>query len=259
MKLAARAPAKVNWTLEVLGRRSDGYHEIRTILQTVDLWDTLSMEAADSLPLGYQGDCPAPAAEDLVLRAAQSLQGATGCRAGARLHLRKVIAVAAGLGGGSSDAAAVLRGLNHLWQVDLRREELAVVGAQLGSDVPFFVYGGTALAEGRGERITPLPDVARTWLVLLVPPLTLPAKTAAMYGRLRTEDYSDGRATSRLVEELRRGSVPRDDLLSNVFAGAALAAYPGLGRYWQALAMASGRRVHLAGSGPAIFALAADE
>jgi 4-diphosphocytidyl-2-C-methyl-D-erythritol kinase len=154
------APAKINWTLEVLGRRNDGYHNVGSLMQTVDSCDILDISPADRLTLEVEGERQ-PSQDDLVLRAATLLDGGSG--RGAHIRLDKRVPVAAGLGGGSSDAAAALRGLNELWHLGYGDARLAEIGAGIGSDVSFFVYGGTALAEGRGERVadTPFPPAGK--------------------------------------------------------------------------------------------------
>ncbi len=250
------APAKINWTLEVLGRRDDGYHEVRTVLQTADLRDSLDIEPARELQIEVEG--PHEVSEDdLLLRAATVIDEGGG--RGARIRVRKRIPVAAGLGGGSSDAAAVLRGLNELWGLGLSEGGLAEVAAGLGSDVPFLVCGGTALAEGRGERITPLPDAPPTWLVLLAPPLAFPEKTRRMYAALTPSDFTDGSRTEAFVDGIRAGRPVDGASLHNAFERVAFEAFVGLDRYRDALLAAGARQVYLAGSGPALFALAPDE
>ncbi len=250
------APAKINWTLEVLGRRDDGYHEVRTIIQTVEPCAALELAPAGGLELEVEG-AHEPSQDDLVLRAAALLGG--GGAGGARIRLSKRVPVAAGLGGGSSDAAAALRGLNELWRLGYGDARLAEIGAGIGSDVAFFVYGGTALAEGRGERVTPLPDLPPTWLVLLVPPFHLPEKTRRMYDALTPADFTDGSRTEALLHRIRQGLPIADEGLYNAFQRAAYEVFEGLEAYREALLAAGARRVHLAGSGPALFALGPDE
>jgi 4-diphosphocytidyl-2-C-methyl-D-erythritol kinase len=254
MKLLA--PAKVNWTLEVLGRRDDGYHEVRTVMQAVELCDGLELEPADRLNLEVAGEHTAHE-DDLVLRAAAALNGGRG--RGALIRLRKMVPVAAGLGGGSSDAAAALRGLNELWELGRSDDELLALAATLGSDVPFFLTGGTALAEGRGERVTALPDAQPCWLVVVVPPIRIEEKTKRMYAALRPEDFSDGAGTAALVERIRSDKGVRDEDIRNAFERVAFDVFEGLDEYQQALVAAGARAVHLAGAGPALFALAGDE
>ncbi len=250
--------AKVNWTLEVLGRRDDGYHEIRSVLQTIDLADIVELALADDLRLEVRGPHQ-PSEEDLALKAARLLQGESGYRGRALIRLEKRIPAGSGLGGGSSDVAAVLRGLNVLWGLGWAVERLASIAAKVSSDAPFFLFGGTALAEGRGERITPLPNLPPTRLVIVVPPWSLPSKTARMYASLSEGDFNDGSRTRRLLEALGEGQGPEPELLYNAFEAAADKAWPDLARYRQAFLAAGARRVHLAGSGPALFTLAGSE
>jgi 4-diphosphocytidyl-2-C-methyl-D-erythritol kinase len=249
------APAKINWTLEVLGRRQDGYHEIRSVLQTIDLADEVELVPADKLQLEASGP-HRPSGDDLALRAARLLREESKYEGGARIRLSKRIPLAAGLGGGSSDAATVLRGLDSLWGLGWPPERLAALAAKVSSDAPFFIFAGTALAEGRGERVTPLPDVPPTRLVLVVPPWQEADKTARMYANLGQGDHSDGSGSQRLVEALRNGSSPDEALICNAFQRAAYANWPDLARYRDALLAAGAGVVHLAGSGPALFALA---
>jgi len=247
------APAKINWTLEVLGRRPDGYHEVFTVLQTIALWDELELEPAPGLALETP-DGPTFGEDDLTLRAARLLLP----EGGVRMRLRKRIPVAAGLGGGSSDAAAALRGIRALFRLPLCAEEMSRLAASLGSDVPFFLHGGTALARGRGEEVSPLPDAPTCWLVLLTPPLSLPDKTGEMYRRLAPSAYSDGSFTRAFLRRLAEAGTVDEALMHNAFEHVAYSLLPDLAHYRRALLRAGARRVHLAGSGPALFALAAD-
>jgi 4-diphosphocytidyl-2-C-methyl-D-erythritol kinase len=259
MRLRLMAPAKINWTLEVLGRRPDGFHEVKTVLQTIDLCDSLELESATELTLEASGEGLPPPRENLTMRAARLLQERAGYSSGARMRLTKTIPVGAGLGGGSSDAAAALRGLDRLWGLALPHERLVELAAELGSDVPFFLRSGTALAEGRGERVTPLPDAPRTAMLVVVPPLSIPQKTRRMYSLLGPEHYSDGAASDRLADALRQGRPLEDSDLHDVFASPAFQAFPELQTCRQALLGAGAEAVHLAGSGPALFVLLRDE
>lgn len=152
------APAKLNRFLHITGRRSDGYHSLQTVFQLIDHMDWLSFEHHNSLEL--VSDLPFPAQDNLIIRAAQLLQRTTGCNQGAQISLEKNLPMGGGLGGGSSDAATTLLALNHLWQTKLSIDELAKLGLQLGADVPVFVRGQNAWAEGVGEILNPikLPD-----------------------------------------------------------------------------------------------------
>jgi 4-diphosphocytidyl-2-C-methyl-D-erythritol kinase len=259
MRLRLTAPAKINWTLEVIGRRSDGFHEVKTILQTINLCDSLELEPAAELTLEATGEGLPPPDENLPMRAARLLQERTRHSGGVRMRLTKAIPVAAGLGGGSSDAAAALRGLDRLWGLALPHERLVELAAEVGSDVPFFLRGGTALAERRGERITPLPDAARTAILVVVPPLSIPHKTQRMYSLLSPEHYGDGAAGDRFADALRQGRPLEESDLYDVFDSPAFRAFPELHACRQALIQAGASAVHLAGSGPALFVLLRDE
>jgi 4-diphosphocytidyl-2-C-methyl-D-erythritol kinase len=154
--LALPAPAKINLFLHVLGRRADGYHELQTVFALIDLADWIDLERRDDGKLQRTGDLIGPADNDLALRAARLLQQRTGTRFGADIQVLKRIPAGAGLGGGSSDAATTLIALNRLWNTGLDRTQLAALALELGADVPFFVHGFNAFAEGRGERLSPI-------------------------------------------------------------------------------------------------------
>ncbi len=177
--------AKINLSLEIIRRRPDGFHELSTVMQTVGLYDKLRVAPSPDL----QFDCNLPELveeNNLVWQAALNLANLCpeGNKKGAELFLEKRIPVAAGLGGGSSNAATTILALNQLWELNLSQEQLAAEAARLGSDVSFFLSGGTALAEGRGESITPLNSLAHSWVVLLLPLIEMPqSKIRELYHR----------------------------------------------------------------------------
>jgi 4-diphosphocytidyl-2-C-methyl-D-erythritol kinase len=174
------APAKLNLFLHITGRRPDGYHLLETVFQLIDLHDLIDLRLRDDgaiqRPEGPAGVAPEA---DLGVRAARLLQQATGCRQGCEIRVRKSIPMGGGLGGGSSDAATVLLGLNRLWGLGLSRHELAILGLQIGADVPVFVHGNNAFAAGVGEKLTAL-DLPERWFVVLRPDCSVP--TAAAFG-----------------------------------------------------------------------------
>jgi 4-diphosphocytidyl-2-C-methyl-D-erythritol kinase len=173
------APAKLNLMLRVLGRRADGYHLLQTVIRFVDHSDTLSFRVREDSVITRTNEVTGvPAGEDLALRAARLLQRAAGTRLGADIGIEKRLPVGGGLGGGSSDAATTLLALNHLWGAGLTRDRLLALGLELGADVPVFVAGDNALAEGIGEHLTPLA-VPPDWYLVLVPPVSVP--TARIY------------------------------------------------------------------------------
>ena len=256
--LTVLAPAKLNLTLEVLAERRDGFHEIRSVIQTISLCDTLCFQLSRSI--GFKSDVPDWVPEEgLVSKAASLLRKDTGCTKGATIEVKKRIPLVSGLGGDSSDAAATLRGLNRLWGLGLSLKELLELAARLSSDVAFFLYGGTALVEGRGELVTPLPPLPHMRVVLMMPPVPrLPEKTRKLYGSLKAAHYTGGQITDRLVTSLAGGGELMIASLFNVFDEVALDNFAGLGKYREQFLEAGASSVHLAGSGPALFTLVKD-
>jgi len=259
MSLTLKAYAKINLTLEVLAKRADSYHEVASVLQTISLADTLTFESSGSLD--FRCDVSSLKTPDnLVLKAARLLQETTGSNKGAIINLTKRIPIAAGLGSGSTDAAATLVGLNQLWELNLSLERLVGLASKLGSDVAFFLYGGTALAKGRGEEIALLPPAPELWLVLLKPAVKpVPNKTAQLYSRLNPSYFTSGQHTLKLVTHLNHGGNVDDSFLFNVFEQIAFEFFLMLSDYRSSLLKAGAKNVHLAGSGPALFDIVPDK
>ena len=240
MKLELKANAKINWTLEVLGVRADGYHEIRSVILPVPLHDDVVLSPAADVVC--EMDMPdVGQAENLAYRAAIALKDATGCAKGARIEITKRIPAGAGLGGGSSDAAAVLNGLNELWDLGLSRQKLCEIAARVGSDVPALVFGGAVLAEGRGEMVRRLPpemavacNVPRNMddVVLHVPEIAV--STAAVYREFRPEDRGLG---------------------ANDLQPAAIRIHPAIALAIERLKRRGVQRVTMSGSGSALYGL----
>jgi len=251
--LTVYAPAKVNLVLEVLGRDND-YHRISSIVQSIDLCDVLNFQLDKEIH--FDCDEPSLKRDNLVTRAASLLRESTKCDMGARIELRKSIPWGAGLGGGSSDAAASLLVLNELWGLKLPVSKLVRLAFELGSDVPFFIHKGTALVEGKGEKVRAQPPLPSTSFVLLVPPLPrVPGKTKQMYSSLRVADFTRGEFVEAALLSLRQGERPDPDVMFNVFERVAFDFFPGLDKYRRILEEAGAPRVYLAGSGPCLFAL----
>ena len=250
-----RASAKVNLALEVLGKRGDGYHEIATVLQAVDLFDRLTVETADTLSL-LADDPELPTDEgNLVMRAARLLQKTAGIEKGARIELQKRIPVAAGLGGGSSDAAATLWGLNRLWGLRWPRARLQALAVELGMDVPFFLGTGRAVARGRGERLQALPSGGGYALVLVNP--RTPLSTREVYGRVPAGWHAEPTGTERVIEALRRRNVATlAAALTNNLERVVEPVLPVIGRMKAALLAAGALGAIMSGSGPTVFGLA---
>ena len=251
------APAKINLTLEVLGRRPDGFHEIKTVLQTIDLEDQLVLETAPHLSV--ESDDPTLSGEtNLVWQAASALANHAGVRPGAHVFLHKSIPVGMGLGGGSSDAASALMALNELWGLGLSVNDLAGVAASVGSDVAFFLWGGTALASGRGEIIVPLPPVPITQFTLVCPRKSIPEKTRRVYTQVTPDHYSDGRRTDKFVEILRTGRFVTDKI-GNGLEGVCFQVFPELSESRRRMSSLAWSPPVLSGAGPAMFCLPSTE
>jgi 4-diphosphocytidyl-2-C-methyl-D-erythritol kinase len=248
------AAAKVNLALEVLGRRDDGYHEVVTVLQAVDLSDRLVLEDADTLELRTTASDVPTDGSNLALKAAQRLSEAAGSSRGVRITLDKRIPVAAGLGGGSADAAAVLVGLNRLWALRWPVARLAEVAARLGTDVPFFLRGGAALGTGRGERLTALPSCGLA-LVLVNPRVA--ASTAEIYSGVVPAMYSDGGRARGMVAALRSRQPGRVAAsLGNTLERVATTRYPDVEQMEAALLAAGALGAAMSGSGLTVFGVA---
>ncbi|HEX5854982.1 MAG TPA: 4-(cytidine 5'-diphospho)-2-C-methyl-D-erythritol kinase [Thermoanaerobaculia bacterium] len=254
--LSVEAFAKVNRSLRVLGKRPDGYHELDTIFQTVDLTEEIDFlegeEGTGEVSLTVEGaDLPADSS-NLVLRAANALRERFSVRRGARIHLSKKIPIGGGLGGGSSNAAATLRALTSLWRLPATNSDLHSLAAALGSDVPFFLVGGRARGTGRGEILRLLPDGPEEWLVLVFPPFSL--STAAVYGALSAPALTDSAAPTNLRGSDSSGGPDRNDL-----EPAAESLRGELKRFRAALSDHGATSARLSGSGSTVFGVFGDE
>lgn len=256
--IALQAYAKINLTLEVIGRRADGYHEVASIMQTIDICDTVTLAPAPDLSLSCD-DRALETPDNLALTAARLLRDESGYGGGAHIDIRKAIPTSAGLGGGSADAAATLRGLNRLWRLDMPMAQLEAIAARIGSDVPFLLTGGTAIALGRGERIRRLPPANVDWMVTLTPRIAHAganaSKTAALYDMISPANYTRGALTRKLEARIRGGGDVPPQFLFNAFDDVARRGYPGIERYMAVFAGLGAREIHLTGSGPAMYAL----
>jgi 4-diphosphocytidyl-2-C-methyl-D-erythritol kinase len=255
-RVEVRARAKVNLGLEVLGRRADGYHELRSLMWAIELADRVTLEpAAAGIGLACRAAGVPRTSDNLAWRAAELVRRETGATGGVRIRILKRIPVAAGLGGGSADAAAVLAGLGHLpgWRLGARRRRgLAVT---LGMDVPFFLTRSPALARGRGEEVRPVPAGRDLALVLANP--GFPLATREVYARLEPGDYGDGRRVDALVAAIRRGTEAVADTVMNGLERAAARLWPGLTDMKAALLEGGCLAALMSGSGPTVVGIAA--
>jgi 4-diphosphocytidyl-2-C-methyl-D-erythritol kinase len=257
-ELALPSFAKINLALEVLHRREDGFHELRTLFQSVDLRDelyfSLPCRGNHSVELATEGYEPCPMRENLVYRAAILLRQACGIKRGVYIRLVKHIPCGAGLGGGSSNAAVTLIGLNRMWNIKLNKAQLFSLASQLGSDVPFFLLGGTALGIGRGEQVFPVGPPGFRWAVIIHPQVHL--STADAYARLRRPltEWSSAAKISRLCLLMSDG-VWEADRCFNDFEVDAMKRYPLIRTARQALLEHGALAAQLSGSGSAVFGI----
>ncbi|MBM7841061.1 4-diphosphocytidyl-2-C-methyl-D-erythritol kinase [Alkalihalobacillus xiaoxiensis] len=259
MKYSIKAPAKINLSLDVLKKRDDGYHEVEMIMTMVDLADRVD------LALRVDGKISVDVSEGFVpsdernfaYQAAALLKKRFRVRHGVHIYITKRIPVAAGLAGGSSDAAATLKGLNQLWELGLSLDELAELGAEIGSDVSFCVYGGTALATGRGERIEALPSPPPLWVVLAKPPIGVSTKD--VYGGLKVDKAKPGN-TKAMIEALHNQDAQAIfSLLHNTLEDVTLRLHPEVKRIKEQMKRFGADAVLMSGSGPTVFGLVEKE
>ncbi len=253
------APAKINLALEVIRKRPDGFHEIDTVMTTIDLADRVTLRrrpegAGVEVSLTGEHASGIDPEADLSRLAAIRMAEAAGRSPDVTIEVEKRIPSPGGLGGGSSDAGAVIRGLNVLWGLDWPIARLEAVAATIGSDVPFFLHGGTARCTGRGERVEELRDVTQLRLLVLVPPVPAGAdKTARRYAGLHHHDFSSGDRSKRLAARIARKAPPPTADLVNAFEAVVERTEPELVAHFARYAAAGAPRLHLCGSGPSVF------
>lgn len=261
MPFAVQSYAKVNYTLDVLSRREDGYHSIASVMQTVSLADTLELQDAPGTGIAFECDAPGVPndATNLAYRTAALALQAAGCSRGLRIRLTKRVPAQAGLGGGSSNAAATLRAVDAFLDLRLDAQALHRLAAQLGSDVPFFLAGGTAACRGRGEDVTPLPDGPPLWLVIVKP--SVGVSTAAAYAAMDADPGRvSARATRSMEQVLAEGDPPAIVArMVNDFEAVVLDQHPEIALLMDELTMARARCARLCGSGAAVFGVADTE
>jgi len=248
--ITLKAPAKINLCLSVLGRRPDGYHDVEMLMQMVGLYDEVTVAAQGSgVRISCDSDAIPPGEDNIAWKAGHALLKRAGSGTGLSITIRKAIPVAAGLGGGSSDAAAVLAAANEVLGIGLNREELAEIGAKLGMDVPFFFYGPTALAKGRGERLTELPPMPKMQILLVNPGFE--TSTAWVYKNLNlrlTKKVDCNKILRLTVRNIASG-------LHNDLETVTAAAHPEIDTIRQSLLEQGATGVLMSGSGPTVFGI----
>lgn len=260
MKIYEKAPAKINLCLDVRYKRDDGYHEVEMIMTMIDLADRIEMTHLDrdAIVITSQAGYIPLNENNLAFRAAQLLKENYQIKRGVYIHLDKKIPVAAGLAGGSSDAAATLRGLNRLWDLNLSPQELQQLGAELGSDVPFCIMGGTALATGRGEVLQTIPSPPQCWVVLAKPPIRV--STADVYGKFEQQNVHHRPNMKGMLQSLEQKNLSGVCAsLGNVLESVTLPMYPEVERIKQLMYRLGAEGALMSGSGPTVFGLVSKE
>jgi len=258
-QLRLNAYAKINLTLDVLGDRPDGYHDIETVLHTVELHDSIILrEDGEGIALRCASPDVPPETQNIVHRAAHLLKESFQIPRGVEIELTKHIPVSAGLGGGSSDAAVTLLGLAQMWKLRLDEGQLLELGSKIGSDVPFFLVGGAAVAMGRGERVRMLRPLPTTWVVIARPTIHVTSEWAYKaldHGAVRRHPNTPQVIKALQSEDARTVG----QLLCNVFEDVVIAHYPIVGTVRDQMLAQHPLGVSLSGTGPAMFAMAANE
>jgi 4-diphosphocytidyl-2-C-methyl-D-erythritol kinase len=253
-RLKLRSPAKINLFLDILGKREDGYHEIRTLMQAVDLCDRLILQKTEK-GIGISCDHPTCPSDErnLAFKAAFLLQKEENIKAGVDIRIEKRIPISAGLGGGSSNAAATLVGLNRLYDMGLPVDRLQKLGEQIGSDVPFFLYSGQALAKGRGEKIVPISLFRDYWLVLACPGFQVHSGWA--YRKVKINLTRDIKEVNYKLLENRNGFFDALPMFKNDLEEAVAGEYPILRRLKDILKNSGAVKTSMSGSGPTVYGL----
>ena len=255
--MLVRSFAKINLAMTILDKRSDGYHEIRTVLQSIDLCDELEFRHCPELKLQCEG-LELPVQSNLVWKAAHLLAREGSIRAGAEILLRKRIPAGAGLGGASGNAAATLLALNRLWSLGASPEDLAGIAARLGSDVPFFLHGGTALAAGRGEETHPLPDLPPVPVLVVFPGFSISTEQAYRSASLKLTLPQDTNKIARFCSKLVRSTECLSEIF-NDFETSVLPEYPEVKKVKKFLEHEGAVATLLSGSGSSVFGFFLDE
>ncbi len=252
-KLTLRSYAKVNFALDVLRRREDGYHEVKMVMQTIGLYDQIQVKTcSDGIRITCNLSYLPVDKKNLAYQAAQAFFERTGQRGGAEIYLEKQIPVAAGLAGGSGNAAAVLLALNKLYQTGLSKQELAEIGLAIGADVPYCIYGGTMLAEGIGEQLTRLTPMPHLYVVLVKPKRSI--STKKVYGMLDMKQVTGHPDITGMIQAIEQGNRKEIAIrMFNVLQQVTEHMYPKIKEICSALMELGAEGTIMSGSGPTVF------
>lgn len=251
--MKALSPSKINLTLEILGIKENQYHEISSIMQTLDLSDEMSFNLSSDISVTTDNKMLSNEENNLSYKAAKILKQSLQLDKGVQISIKKKIPIAAGLGGGSSNAATTLICLNKIWDLNLSIDELSKIGSELGSDIPFFLTGGTAFVSGQGEKIRKLPMPEYPWFLIISPNLNLKDKTAQLYKMVDSSHYTSGALTRKLDARIRGGGDIPPQFFFNVFDEIAPSAFAEIAQIIYELRSIGLREIHICGSGPALF------
>lgn len=247
--------AKINLHLQVVGRRQDGFHDLCTVFQSISLHDSLSFEPTPEIKLTCNDPSVPVDERNLVVRSAIKLRDRYRVSCGATIHLEKRIPAPGGLGGGSSNAAVTLLALRKMWGLDVTLEDLHELGARLGSDVPFFFYGGTALGMGRGEAVEPIEDFREKWMVVVSPNVSVATREAFKRLNLRVLTNQESKRKLQICRFDLESADFRYTSFKNDFETTVFAAYPEVERVKLTLLDLGAERAMLSGSGGSVFAI----
>jgi len=256
MTLFEKAPAKINLSLDVLSKRMDGYHDVEMIMTTIDLADRVELTSLDEdrIIISLESRYVPNDERNLAYQAAAIFKKKYGIKKGVYIHIDKYIPVSAGLGGGSTDAAAVLRGLSRLWNLNIPLQELAELGATLGSDIPFCIYGDTAIARGYGEQIEKLPAPPACWVILAKPNIGVSTKTIFSQVNIETLTHPNTEAVMKALSDKDIKKLCR--YTGNSLEPITCKLYPEVQRVKMGMQHAGARGVVMSGSGPTVYGLA---
>ena len=255
-----RALAKINLGLDVIGKREDGYHEVRMIMQTIQMYDMLDIEKSESPGISLKTNLPyIPVDEgNLVYRAAKLLMDEFDIREGLSMNLRKSIPVAAGMAGGSSDAAAALVGVNRIFQLGLSESQLMERAVKIGADVPYCIMRGTALAEGIGEKLTRIAQIPPCWILIGKPGVSVSTKMA--YGNLNLAEITKRPDIDGMIEDIRKGDLrAMAGKMENVFEPGIIREYPVIQAIKDQMEENGALKAMMSGSGPTVFGIFDEE
>jgi 4-diphosphocytidyl-2-C-methyl-D-erythritol kinase len=253
-RLSLNAPAKINWFLGVAGKRDDGYHNIVSLMQCISLYDTLAFDHADSVRI--TSDLDIPVRDNIVHKAASRLKEYTSCRKGADIYLKKNVPVSAGLGGGSSDAACTLLGLNELWGLGLGRKRLSSIASEIGSDVPFFLNGPAALVEGKGEKTRRVKINSSVVLLLVKPAVSVSTAWAyADFDKMKSDKLTKNVVDIKLFRRalMRKDFSSLGNMLFNDLEEVVTGKYPVVTEIKHRLIEEGAFFSAMSGSGPSVF------